>query len=191
MRGASLVDAVIDQCPQRFPGPGMTEAELAAITLNGKPLPPSLRRYLQRDTAWAEFDFKPVKLSQLMGDAFSVIEQIIPGDCFSMRASYSDSTWWFLYTGETDEAGEYPVFLADIDDWYLVKIEYAGFDQFLACQTLGPNAPECRGWNEDVVQQSHLNFRGYSFLEIHGEAATIDGRKVKWQGLPVPNYDDL
>ncbi|MGH9824075.1 MAG: hypothetical protein ACREDR_12580 [Blastocatellia bacterium] len=175
LRGVELVEHVIENADKNLTGRGLSKGDLAALTLNGKPLPPSLRRWLEFDSEWAEFTFKPVKLKQPLGPAFEIFEKLLPGDFYQMRAGHGDCTAWFLYAGEADEIGEYPVFLADIDDWYLVKIAYAGFDFFLADKLLAA-----------LTRQSHLNFHGYSRCELFGKAADIDGNDSCWEGLAQP-----
>ncbi|HYL99621.1 MAG TPA: hypothetical protein VEZ90_11760 [Blastocatellia bacterium] len=184
-RGVPLVERVIELAGDKVPGHGLSNAELAALSLNGKSLPPSLRRWLEFDSGWAEFNFQPMKLRQAMGPAFEVFERILPGEFYSMRASASDCAWWFLYAGDADELGEYPVFLADVDDWYLVKIAYAGFDLFLADKLLGSYSDEAA-----LKTQSLRNFSGYSWCELYGKALDIDGNETSWEGLDAPPSGD-
>jgi hypothetical protein len=197
LRGVPLVEHVIERVRDEMTGGGLSVAELAELSLNGKPLPPSLRRWLAFNTAWAEFDFQPTKLEQHMGPAFKVFEKLLPGDFYSMRASQSDSTWWFLYAGDADELGEYPIFLADIDDWYLVKIAYPGFDVFLAEYCTGAG----RGWRADLSgkyqddaalrRHAEMNFQGYWWCELYGKAADINGKESAWEGMPAQSWEEL
>lgn len=186
LRGVSLVEHVIASIGNDLADGGLSEAELASCTLNGKPMPPSLLRWLAFNRGWTEFDFNPAKLDQTMGPAFKIFEKLLPDDFYSIRASYSDCTWWFLYAGLADDIGEYPVFLADVDDRYLVKLEYPGFDLFLADKLLGGYADPGA-----LKQQSLLNFGGYSWCEIYGVAADIDGNEVEWEAAPIRSRGDL
>lgn len=119
----------------------------SAVFPSGRPLAPSLRRWLAFDAGllsrygWfgADFAFTPRTLGQLARDVFgegwgscfdteSLGERF--GECFLLPGG-SDSRR-VLATGIADEYGEYPVFALDIDDIPCIELMYPGFDVYLA-----------------------------------------------------------
>jgi hypothetical protein len=102
---------------------------------------------------------------------------------------------WFLYTGKPDEDGEYPVFVLDVDDQYLVELGAPNFAVWLAslCEVGGAGlslgGPNLVGFasliaNSDLAalmrKQSRLNFGGYRYCEVYGTAVTADGQQTQW-----------
>jgi hypothetical protein len=126
----------------------LTPEVLAAITFpSGRPLPPSLRQWLEFDTGmiigagWLPAS-EAASLTPRPLDAIATAEWgadwgafyaplaerfsecfLLPGGTDSRRV---------LATGEPDEYGEYPVFAIDIDDLPYVGLMYPGFDVYLA-----------------------------------------------------------
>jgi hypothetical protein len=193
LRGQALIDHAAENLTNFHFGDGLSEAEISKLTLNGKPLPPSLTSYLRFDTALVDFDFQPKKLSELANqyDAFKAFDRILTGDCFSMRASHSDKASWFLYAGCNNERGEYPIFFIDIDDLYLLGMAYSGFDIYFADQfsTNSDGIAMLEFDDQDALKrQSNLNFFGYSMLELFGDATLINGDRVPWENTPTLQY---
>jgi hypothetical protein len=126
----------------------MPEELLAAAEFpSGRPLSPSLRRWLAFDTSllrhfgWldAGYGFTPWTLGRLTrsryGDEWGAFfEEASMGtrfdECFLLPGG-ADSCR-VLVTGATDEYGEYPVLALDVDDIPCAALMYPGFDVFLA-----------------------------------------------------------
>ncbi len=166
MHGEALVERVVaavrrdgwQSCDEPMPAdPVPLPPELIdALRLpGGRPLPPSLRRWLAYDSAWLSalgwypdpaapaldgralsdttdllygFDGAEAVWSQM----FTEFETLLPGRCFPL-AGGSDSRR-LLYVGEPDSLGEYPVLVTDIDDLPYVAVMYPGLDVYLAHQ---------------------------------------------------------
>ena len=121
---------------------------LAALTMpSGQALPPSVRRWLEFDTAvlarsgWLASSrasrLTPRRLDEIaaaeLGEDWGAY--FVPlagrfGECFLLPGG-SDSRR-VLATGPADEAGEYPVLALDVDDEPSVNLAYPGFDVYLA-----------------------------------------------------------
>jgi hypothetical protein len=174
----------------------------------GQPAPPSVRRWLAYDAAWIEWFpnrglpvIRPQRLSEMMGASFASLEELLPGACYPLRPSVGDSSLHFLYVGQADKWGEYPVFVADIDDWYLVALAAPGFDVYLAqCLNLLPpslaSADGQRSWFDHPLlggvmrAQALRNFRGYRMCEIFGYATSLEGTATQWKETQPRYYDD-
>ncbi|MFD5088114.1 hypothetical protein ACFWOG_36530 [Kitasatospora sp. NPDC058406] len=161
--GTALTDRVVasvEADPHRlvlgyspWVGPWLTGAPepmpadvLAGITFpSGRPLPPSLRRWLAYDTSllrrfdWfgPEGDFTPRPMGKLADEEFGEPW----GSCFAALSDRFDECFLLpggsdsrrvLATGEPDAHGEYPVFALDVDDIPCIMLMYPGLDVYLA-----------------------------------------------------------
>jgi hypothetical protein len=124
-----LSDAALDQL--RFP--------------NGAPLSPSLRAWLAFDASylgWFEDLASPhfercsiADLGQRLYAGRSAAEQLthlaqtLPGDCYPLPMRKAACR--FLYVGDPDSTGEYPILAVDPEDPCFVCVEYPGIDVFL------------------------------------------------------------
>jgi hypothetical protein len=160
---------------------------------DGKALPPSLQLWLSFDAKGVPFfsgdQFVPTFLSESGGPAFDTLQRLLlPDRIYDLRPSGGDSMW-FLYTGKPDEDGEYPVFVLDVDDQYLVELGAPNFAVWLASlyevggAGLSLGGPNLVGFasliaNSDLAalmrKQSRLNFGGYRYCEVYGTAVTAD-----------------
>ncbi len=159
IQGVELIDQVIERVkadptaisgfcgdhPLETPTP-MPAERLATLTFpSGKPLPPSLRRWLAFDTSWlagfewfdADENFAPRRLNQIVTDEFEELwgQMYEPigakaDECFLLPGG-SDSRRIYAVT-EPDCLGEYPVLVIDTDDLPYVAVMYPGFDVFMA-----------------------------------------------------------
>lgn len=167
-QGVELVEIVIDRvrsdttCLAGYCGaaPPHTPRPLASATLgrlafpSGKPLPPSLRRWLAFDASWlagcgwfaspTDFEdpvFTPRRIDEIVRDELddspfvSWAEMYAPlaarfSECFLLPGG-SDSRRIYAVTETPDALGEYPVVVVDIDDVPYAAVMYPGFDVFL------------------------------------------------------------
>ena len=209
-RGPSLVERVIeglesppsDRMPRTLPGPAIPVAPEVLARLrfpDGKPLPPSLRRWLAYDYAFARlFDdpavprFRPLGFRQLLrqefggfgGDAaWQVFDDLLPGACYLLPGG-SDARR-FLYVGEACPLGEYPVMCVDTHDIPFVCVYSPGFDVWLAemfRKLPGFNRKTYTDLFDDpshgaaMADQARRNFGGYRALDDTGaDTAHLDG----------------
>ncbi|HET9991699.1 MAG TPA: hypothetical protein VFQ65_24390 [Kofleriaceae bacterium] len=104
-----------------------------------------------------------------------------PGKCLLLPGG-SDSRR-FLYAGTPDSAGEYPVFVVDIDDVPWVGLCYPGFDVYIAeasgvtIDTDGYMVEKSGPYGEALQAQANLNFGGVLEHELGGEdiEAVVEG----------------
>jgi hypothetical protein len=156
-QGAELIEAVIAKVeaegletlgtcglpPHPQPQPVPPEV-LARLTFpDGKPLSPALKRWLAYDASWlgwfddpADPVFKPQKLGAYCEAEFGMdwgygeLEAVLGGDCYPLH--FGCDSRRFLYVGDRDSSGEYPVLLLDTDDTRYIGVEYPGIDVYLA-----------------------------------------------------------
>jgi hypothetical protein len=143
VRGVALVEIVIEHVEAyglvAMPSP-MGASELASLTFpGGRPLPPSLRRWLRFDRTVPFGDQPPRARSaraywkaELRYDDpgwLRRLDAVIPREVVPLPGG--DESRTALYLGAMDERGEYPLLVFDIDDVPSVYFE-AGFDVWLA-----------------------------------------------------------
>jgi hypothetical protein len=127
---------------------GLPAEVIARLTFpSGKPLPPSLKRWLAFDTNWLRKlswfsslrppTFYPRRIDALvrdeLGDCWGRMYAPLAdrcAECFLLPGG-SDSRRIYAVT-EPDALGEYPVLVVDIDDQPYVGLMYPGFDVFMA-----------------------------------------------------------
>lgn len=160
IQGAALIDLVIARVredpacisgfcgerPLHQPQPVPPEALDTLAFSGGKPLSPSLKRWLAFDASWlydlgwfaalGEFAFSPRSLDEIVeeefacwGEAFAPLGRRLP-ECFLLPGG-SDSRRIYAVC-EPDDTGEYPVLVVDTDDIPYAGIMYPGFDVFMA-----------------------------------------------------------
>jgi hypothetical protein len=172
---------------------------------SGAPLPPSLARWLAYDALWLDLFDDPVRpvlrprtlgglaaaeFDAQTGDLFAAFEPLLPGDCYLVPGG-SDSRR-FLYIGEPDEIGEYPVMLLDTDDIPFVCLEYPGFDVYLAEMFGVTNRAggtyaalfDDRVFGPAMAAQARRNFGGFKSLDLGGgDSEHLDGDAAAEEGL--------
>lgn len=225
LRGPQLVDAVTEKLrtiDDRIPGGWpmgrpvpLSSGQLANLSLpDGRPLPPSLRRWLEYDASLLHIfeDLNhPVlicqKISGMMdgrlrsafmkergrgwGSLFSGFESLLPEDCIPLPGT-SDACL-FLYLGKPDRFNEYPIFRAKEEEIPLISLELPGFDIYIAQATgvfrsLTGNRTDRVEHGElkrSMLEQSELNFCNYRWVELSGDARLMDGRATIWTDDPV------
>lgn len=168
-QGVDLIEIVIERvradpnCIAGFCGdaPLLAPQPLSAEALDrltfpgGRPLPPSLKRWLTFDASWLAgfgwFDsldaeegpvFTPRRIDEIVRDEFdedsspvSWAEMYEPladrfPECFLLPGG-SDSRRIYAVTDQPDALGEYPVLVVDIDDLPYAAVMYPGFDIFM------------------------------------------------------------
>ncbi len=160
-QGVELIDLVIERVradpacisgfcgdrPLEEPRPMSADALERLTFPSGKPLPPSLKRWLAFDESWLQElgwfssieqgSFTPRRIDQIVADEFDGLwgEMYEPlgaklDECFLLPGG-SDSRRIYAVT-EPDALGEYPVLVIDTDDMPYAAVMYPGFDVFMA-----------------------------------------------------------
>jgi hypothetical protein len=208
LQGAALMEVVIERVrrnprpiagfcgdyPLTRPQP-MPPETLASLTFpSGKPLPPSLRRWLAFDTSWleslgwfADGRFTPRRIDEIVTAEFEPLwgEMYQPladrlGECFLLPQG-TESRRVFAVT-EPDTLGEYPVIVVDVDDLPYAAVMYPGFDIYMA--DLSGLAIHTGDTYEDLADDPrylarmrhhvHHLFRGKNGIEVYD---------AEWGGL--------
>lgn len=203
LRGEPLVDTVLAKINEEGGGlfgmaqvavdepEGLTAEELAGLTLpGGRPLPPSLAKLLAYDQDFLDvledgddgklaLSFRSFK--DMMAEQFddetaenADFSEVLPGQCLLLPGGSASRR--FMYVGEPDAFGEYPVFGVDIEDVPFVAIEYPGLDVFLADgvteDILGEDLPDCFEhpvYGPMLADQARRNFAGWKLYDISGQ----------------------
>jgi hypothetical protein len=210
VRGTALVERVIEgleqpsneRLPRTLGGPAqpVPAAVLAGLTFpDGQPLPPSLRRWLAYDASFVKLFadparpvLRPLHFRELLRQEFGgfggdsgweVFDELLPGACYLLPGG-SDARR-FLYVGEGDAQGEYPVMCVDTHDIPFVCVYSPGFDVWLAemfRKLPGFNRRTYTDLFDDptygaaMADQARRNFGGYRALDESGsDTAHLDG----------------
>ncbi len=184
----------------RGPATPVPAAELARLRFpDGRPLPPSLRHWLAYDAAFAALfqeptqpRFAPLGFRQLVlqefggvvsHESWSTFDKLLPGSCYLLPGGTDARR--FLYVGEPDPIGEYPVLCVDTHDIPFVCVYSPGFDVWLAemfrtipgytRHTYTDMFDHAR-YGAAMVEQARRNFGGYRALDENGtDTAHLDG----------------
>ncbi|WP_354644401.1 hypothetical protein [Kitasatospora camelliae] len=184
MHGAALVERVIARVSEEgWPTSEAPDADepvplppevIDRLRLpGGRPLPPSLRRWLAYDGSWFEELgwYEDVREPELVGRPlgataeelyggetgdplvamFADFERLLPAPCLPLVGGCDSRR--LLYLGEPDSTGEYPVLVTDVDDLPFVAVMYPGLDVYLA----------------DLAEVIDLDFGTYTSLAEHPE----------------------
>lgn len=210
-RGVALVEQVIQgildgpgdrhRPTLRRPATPVPEDELAGLTLvGGRPLPESLARWLRFD-GWSMAsligeperpELRPMALRELIARAFggfardpawAAFDELLPGACYLLPGG-SDARR-FLYVGEADAAGEYPVLCVDTHDIPFVCVYSPGFDVWLAehfrrlpgySRRTYTDMFDHPAYGAAMVEQARRNFGGFRALDQSGhDTSHLDG----------------
>ena len=144
-RHPSAIAGFCGDHPLQAPAPLPAEILATLSFPSGRPLPPSLRRWLAFDASWlagfgwfdTDLRFTPRRLDEIVTAEFEEVwgEMYEPltdrtGECFLLPGG-SDSRRIFAVS-QPDSQGEYPVLVIDTDDIPYAAVMYPGFDVFLA-----------------------------------------------------------
>jgi hypothetical protein len=177
LRGVALVEAAN---AKRTGLTGMSAKALKTTTLGDKPLTPALKRWLELDEDMFTLG-EPQSFRELVetefGDewamAFVKLNKLLTAPCVLFEGWGSDSRR-FLYLGQSDGHGEYPVFTIDIDDAPFVCINgpvdvwLAQHAEYLEEEETYGHVP--KAYEPARKEHAKLNFGGYlAFLddELH------------------------
>jgi hypothetical protein len=209
-QGVVLIDLVIERvradpaCIFGFPEePHPIPADLLEhLTFpSGKPLPPSLKRWLAFDASWlaalgwfassASTVFTPHDFGDLVTDEFGEMwgKMWTPlstrmGECFLLPDG-SDSRRILAVT-KPDALGEYPVIVIDMDDTPYTAVKYPGFDVYMADHAgMGISAwPHYQALSEDPRYQARIQqhadhlFKGKVGIEMWDEESCTPASKA-------------
>jgi hypothetical protein len=99
---------------------------------------------------------------------------VLPGQCLVLPGGAESRR--FMYVGEPDAFGEYPVFVVDIDDVPIVAIEYPGLDVYLSDgvteDITGDELGACFEhpvYGPMLEDQARRNFGGWKLYDISGQ----------------------
>jgi hypothetical protein len=170
--------------------------ELAGLALpDGRPLPPSLARFLAYDATYlGVVEGAPPRLAfrtfhAMMAEQFDArmadiadFGVVLPGQCLVIPGG-SDSRR-FMYVGEPDAHGEYPVFVVDTDDIPYVCLAYPGLDMYLADGVVREviKGTYTDGFDDPALgpmlaDQARRNFQGFKSLDLSGaDSEHLDGQ---------------
>jgi hypothetical protein len=131
----------------------LSQEVIARLTFpSGRPLPPSLKRWLAFDASWlADLDWISLPMSPSEPPTFTSrrIDEIVTDEfdelwgsmyeplgvrldeCFLLPGG-SDSRRIYAVTDAPDSLGEYPVLVIDTDDLPYAAVMYPGFDVYMA-----------------------------------------------------------
>ncbi|MBA3871495.1 MAG: hypothetical protein H0X30_20310 [Anaerolineae bacterium] len=203
-----LIQSVIDefqQHPEKLgsaPTPLDPEV-LANLTFpDGKALPPSLKQWLAFDAAslglfsdLANLVITPTSLSDwgnhLLFDTMQRL--LLPENIYAFYPGWSSYEMWFLYAGQADDEGEYPIFVAVRDDDDFAQLFAPNFAVWLAIWHKIPDFSLYQYYVREfkslfghpdyrtaMREQSALNFRSNRICDIYGEAIAINGTLTRW-----------
>lgn len=194
-RGVEVVDQIIaavkaGEGSEKIAAPkGVPESELVDLTFgDGKPLPPSLLRWLAFDRTWLEKELgvsnilKTLQegdtLADVVGDgvpeegeeAFEELVERMPGAAVPLDRG-SDSAR-ALYAGKRDEDGECAVVSVSWGDVPGIEIIYPGFDAWLAVQLgIEPEGEQAARWPDALFEHGDNLLGGELQMEYEGSWA--------------------
>lgn len=189
-RGVALVEEWLATLESEDGSP-LDAATIAELRLpDGRPLPPSLARVLAHDASPFVEDgaLRLLSFSDLMRQEFdeetAALYQdfavLLPGQCMLLEGG-SDSRQ-FMYLGEPDSLGEYPVFVVDTDDIPYVCIAYPGLDLALAdgnvitiCDGTYEDCARDARYQEALFAQARTNFHGLLSVELGANVEAVPG----------------
>jgi hypothetical protein len=203
-----LVQSVIDECQRHPEKLGAAPTPIAPEVLekltfpDGKPLPPSLKQWLAFDASrfglfadLANLVITPTSLADWGGEDFNTMQRLLfPENLYSLYPDPNSELMWFLYTGQADEEGEYPIFIANKEyNYSFVELFAPNFALWLAIENkiydfnlyrLNFHDPRSLFAHPDygvaMRKQSARNFQGCRSCWTDGEAIAVNGTTIRW-----------
>ena len=184
MRGSGLVELAIAADRERrdpsHPPKPLTRAEIAQLAMpDGREIPPSLATWLAYDRLdifepkgkaprlrWRSFDgMMREQFDDETAARYAAFGGLLTGQCLALPDAGDSRS--FLYAGEPDAHGEYPVFIVDTDELAWVGLAYPGFDAYIADGRVASvvtesylDAWEHDHWAPHLEHHSRTNFGG-------------------------------
>jgi hypothetical protein len=186
-RGTGLVELAIAADRERRdptdPPRPLTRAPIDQLAMpDGREIPASLARWLADDTLdifegkqptlrWRSFaDMMREQFDAETAQQFADFGKLLTGKCLALPDG-SDSRR-FLYAGQPDGHGEYPIFVVDTDELPWVGLAYPGFDAYIAEGRVANvitgdylDAWQHQHWAPYLEHHARANFRGFKALD--------------------------
>jgi hypothetical protein len=177
---------------------------LAKLKLpGGNALPPSLRRWLAFDGKAIEL-FRnvakgtwhpPMKIAELcedqFDDRFEEFGEILPGNCFLIPGGTDQRR--FLYVGDPDGEGEYPIFTIDPSNMPYLALTAPNIGVYVAAMTGVIEEPRTmealfddKRFKASMRAQSKVNFHDWKAAELGGQVLGLDGKRKGWPRAKAP-----
>lgn len=211
-RGTGLVELAIAadrerRAPAHPPRP-LTRAQIDQLAMpDGREVPPSLARWLAYDRLdifegsqptlrWRSFnDMMREQFDDETAQQFADFGKLLTGQCLVLPDG-SDSRR-FLYAGQPDSHGEYPIFVVDTDELPWVGLAYPGFDAYIADGRVANvvtgdylDAWQHQHWAPHLEHHARANFRGFKALDYQ-EPDHLDGPAAAQNAMAELLGDEL
>jgi hypothetical protein len=186
----------------------LTRAQIDQLAMpDGGEVPPSLARWLAYDTLdifeghqptlrWRSFgDMMREQFDDETAQQFADFGKLLTGQCLVLPDG-ADSRR-FLYAGQPDSHGEYPIFVVDTDELPWVGLAYPGFDAYIADGRLASvvtgdylDAWQHQHWAPYLEHHARTNFRGFKALDYQ-EPDHLDGPAAAQHAMAELLGDEL
>ncbi|HEV7556897.1 MAG TPA: hypothetical protein VGO00_15630, partial [Kofleriaceae bacterium] len=129
---------------------------------------------------WRSFtEMMREQFDELTASTYASFATVLTGQCLVLPGG-SDSRR-FLYAGEPDSHGEYPVFIVDTDELPWVGLAYPGFDAYIADGLVAAIIADTymdgwdhHHWAPHLEHHARRNFRGLKVLDLQ-DPEHVDG----------------
>jgi hypothetical protein len=211
-RGTGLVELAIAADRERRdptdPPRPLTRAQIDQLAMpDGREVPESLARWLAYDRLdifegkqptlrWRSFvDMMREQFDDETAQQFADFGKLLTGQCLALPDG-ADSRR-FLYAGQPDGHGEYPVFVVDTDELPWVGLAYPGFDAYIADGRVAKvvtgdylDAWQHQHWAPSLEHHARANFRGFKALDYQ-EPEHLDGAAAAQSAMAEILGDEL
>jgi hypothetical protein len=198
-RGTGLVELAIAADRERRdptdPPRPLTRAQIDQLAMpDGREVPASLARWLAYDTLdifegkqptlrWRSFaDMMREQFDDETAQQFADFGKLLTGQCLALPDG-ADSRR-FLYAGQPDGHGEYPIFVVATDELPWVGLAYPGFDAYIAEGRVANvitgdylDAWQHQHWAPYLEHHARANFRGFKALDYQSPEHL---RRTRW-----------
>ena len=198
MRGSGLVELAIAADRERRdvanPPRPLRRAQIDLLEMpGGDEIPQSLAAWLAYDTLdifagseaaphlrWQSFtDMMREQFDEETAAHYAGFAKLLTGQCLVLPGG-TDSRR-FMYAGNPDAHGEYPVFIADTDELPWVGLAYPGFDAYIADGLVASvitdtymDAWQHDHWTPHLKHHARTNFGGFKALDYQ-DPEHVDG----------------